>query len=1000
MIKISSKDRLDNILKFSSLLSRKSGEILFNENKVLNFTEKNIDNIFHLYANVVDNINNYSTHIKFNHNDKVLGVRCNCNQFEENSKYIKNYICPHIMATTYTVYGDLNKDKILNKYNKTDLRTLDLRLRHVLVNKKEEYNLELKILGDTLTSIDSLGKFLLNPIYNFKENDLSIIKLLRRKLKKDNTKIISKRIFRLEKDELNHILELVDDKKISLNYDEMNYISKVYKEDIPLIFTLKVKNDLIVLTTQKKKVVPLDDKKIVWLYDKKIYIPSKKQLKYYDLIYKQLNDKGYLAYRNNNNNLKNILFILNNISKEIIMDEAIKNKVNSLKLVRFNIGKDKKIFCKVNIENITNFTSSEDDKIQEKISMELEKYKFIKGLDRYDFIGNDEDEYKFLTTGIKGLKNLGEVNLLKGFNDVNIINSSNIKGMINQEDDKFEFNFKIDGLEYSEFKDVLNRINDKSSFYKTKSNSFLDLEDSSVIEFFKLIEDMNLFNDSYEEKSYIDKFDLLHIESKIKNNKLTCINLDENVKILIDRLKNKSLLYKVPKDLNANLRDYQIEGYNFMRSLIELGFGGILADDMGLGKTIQTISLILSLKDKGCLIVVPTSVIYNWENEFKKFAPTLSVGIIHGNLDKRNKIKEKYNDFDVILTTYGTLRSDFSWYKDNAFDVLIIDEAQNIKNKNSKITKMLNEIDSKTKIALTGTPIENNMLELWSIFNFIMPSYLYSEDKFKREFVNNNEKIEELRLLIAPFILRRLKEDVLEDLKEKIEKRYLVDMTENQKNIYNSYINQIRYNLKHNKKNKIQIFAYLTKLRQLCLDPSLLVEDFNEDSGKIKVVLEILDNIKKSDKKIIIFSQFTTVLKKIAKKIEDKELEYLYLDGSTKAKDRLSLADEFNNGEKNIFLISLKAGGVGLNLTSANIVLHFDPWWNPAVEDQATDRAHRIGQKNVVEVIKLIAKDSIEEKILKLQEDKKELIRMVIDEGLSNNLDNMNEDELLELFNL
>ena len=285
-----------------------------------------------------------------------------------------------------------------------------------------------------------------------------------------------------------------------------------------------------------------------------------------------------------------------------------------------------------------------------------------------------------------------------------------------------------------------------------------------------------------------------------------------------------------------------------------------------------------------------------------------------------------------------------------------------------------------------------------------MPGYLYNEERFKGKFLcGDDESLKELKELISPFILRRLKEDVLDELPYKIEKEYLIPMTFSQKQIYNSYMKEVKKKLKENKKikdNKIVILSYLTKLRQLCLDPSLLIDDFKEESTKIKAVKEIIKETIDSNKKIIIFSQFTSVLKKIGYKLEEDDINYLYLDGSIKAKERINLVDEFNNRDKNIFLISLKAGGVGLNLTSASVVVHFDPWWNPAVQDQATDRAHRIGQKNIVEVIKLISKDTIEEKIIKLQEEKKELISKIIDgDTLSGEtLNTITEEELLKLF--
>ncbi|MGN0027038.1 MAG: DEAD/DEAH box helicase, partial [Clostridium sp.] len=415
----------------------------------------------------------------------------------------------------------------------------------------------------------------------------------------------------------------------------------------------------------------------------------------------------------------------------------------------------------------------------------------------------------------------------------------------------------------------------------------------------------------------------------------------------------------------------------------------------------QTITLLLSKPGKKSLIVTPTSVLYNWKNEFGKFAEGLKIGIIHGGLKERSKILDSYKEYDVLLTTYGTLRRDLKLYEDKSFDFCIIDEGQNIKNKASKISEAVKSIKANTKIALTGTPIENNLLELWSIFDFIMPMYLFSVEKFKEKFIKgNDDDLKELKELISPFILRRLKEEVLDELPEKIEKEYIIPMATKQRQVYNSYMREVKKKLKENKDNKILIFSFLTKLRQLCLDPSLLIEDFKEESSKIKAIEEIVEEALEANKKIIIFSQFTSALNKIGNKLKTNDIEYLYLDGSINAKERLRLAEEFNEGSTNIFLISLKAGGVGLNLTSANIVVHFDPWWNPAVENQATDRAYRIGQKNIVEVIKLISKDTIEEKIIRLQEEKKELISKVIDGNMltGDKLNSITEEELLNLF--
>lgn len=1024
------RNMMNSLLKLGSMISKNNGKKLFEEALVNKVISKKIEDTYHIYGRVKDdngkdNKNEYSTHIKFDLNDEVKAVKCTCNQFEENSREIKKYICSHIIATMYKFYYEASskikkqefkeqefknqqintsnnqESKVINSINKP--LNLDIKLKQGRNNNKNEYYLELRAGKEGTIAVEALGKFLFQEDNKFKYKDYLIIDFLRGKLKADKGRITNGRSFKLYDNELKDILELINSKKeINLNYDYMNYTSEIYKEDIPFIFTIKKKGEAIIVKPQKKSIIPLNSDKDIWLYDKKIYLPTEKQLKYYKGLYEKLREKDSLVYKNTDENLKKILFILGEISKDIIIDENIKDEINKINKPKFYITKEgSNIYCTLKIEYVNGLDGIKDEKAIEKLEMALERYRFIKKDDRFIFIGDEEETYTLLKEGIEFLNKIGRVRLSKEFEDMNLIDSSSIFSSLREENESFYFEYKVEGLEYREIPEVLNEIKKGSNFYRTKKNSFLDLQDEKVIGFFRGIEELNLFNDVYKEEIYVDKFNLLHLENSIKNKKLPFISGEEKINILLEKLKNKDKEYDVPNNLNAKLREYQKIGYNWLRTIEALGFGGILADDMGLGKTIQTIALLLSMEGKRSLIITPTSVLYNWKNEFDKFAKGLKVGIIHGSLKERSNILDDYKEYDVLLTTYGTLRRDLNLYEDKHFDFCIIDEGQNIKNKASKISEAVKSIKANTKIALTGTPIENTLLELWSIFDFIMPMYLFSAEKFKEKFMKgNDDDLKELKELISPFILRRLKEEVLDELPEKIEKEYIIPMASKQRQVYNAYMKEVKKKLKENKDNKILIFSYLTKLRQLCLDPSLLIEDFKEESSKIKAIEEIVEEALEANKKIIIFSQFTSALNKIGNKLRDNNIEYLYLDGSIKAKDRLRLAEEFNDGNTNIFLISLKAGGVGLNLTSANIVVHFDPWWNPAVEDQATDRAYRIGQKNIVEVIKLISKDTIEEKIIRLQEEKKELISKVIDGNMltGEKINSITEEELLNLF--
>ena len=575
-----------------------------------------------------------------------------------------------------------------------------------------------------------------------------------------------------------------------------------------------------------------------------------------------------------------------------------------------------------------------------------------------------------------------------------------------------------------ELRESIEAMKKGDRFYRTKK-VYLDLEDPGIVNFLNLLEDLGLENIK-DNEVYIDKSKVLYIQEKLKDRNLSFIKGGNVLQEIVGKLLNKEFKRKlVPKALNAELRPYQKEGFKWINEITDLGFGGVLADDMGLGKTIQIIAFLLSQKKSKSIVVVPTSVIYNWMDEFEKFAPSIRIGLVHGSKSKRDKVlrgfkrglgikieesnlKEKsYEKYDVLLTTYGTLKNDEKSYENLSFDYCIIDEAQNIKNPVAQATLSVKNIKSRCNIALTGTPIENNLMELWSIFDFVMPGYLFTKERFRERFILDESNLSELKSLITPFILRRLKEDVLSELPEKLEKKYLVEMKGKQKQLYSSYVKAIKNQLNENKsstksgRDKINLFAYLTKLREICLDPSIVVPDYKGESSKLTVVKEIVKDASESGKKILLFSQFTSVLQKIEEDFKKQNISYLYLDGGTSAKERIERVKRFNEDSNiKVFLISLKAGGVGLNLTSASVVIHFDPWWNPAVEDQATDRAHRFGQENKVEVIKLVAKDTIEEKIVLMQEDKRELIQSLMDGKTMDGkgLKRITEEEISKLF--
>jgi len=540
---------------------------------------------------------------------------------------------------------------------------------------------------------------------------------------------------------------------------------------------------------------------------------------------------------------------------------------------------------------------------------------------------------------------------------------------------------------------ILRSFRDNLKYYKLENGEFLDLEDAELKESLTLIDNLLLEDELKNNLIQVPMNKGAYLEDYLEEKGLRFIESCDEIKDIKGKLKNiKDKSFQPPYGLQAKLREYQKDGYNWFRTLDYLGFGGILGDEMGLGKTLQAITLLLSKPNSKTLIIAPTSLIYNWKNEFEKFAPSMKIGISNGIKEEREALIKNYTDYDVILTTYNLLRRDLEIY-DMEFDYCILDEAQNIKNQASLSAKSVKEIKSRVRFALTGTPIENSLMELWSIFDFIMPGYLYNEKKFvtryHRRLEEGPEILEELNRLVKPFILRRYKKNVIKELPDKIEKRLLVPLSDEQKVVYETYANYVKDLIQKKvedfefSKSKIEILSYITKLRQICLDPSVTMDNYLGTSGKIDALIELLEQSIEEGHKILVFSQFTSVLKNIGKILKEKHFLFSYLDGKVSSLNRMKMVDEFNNGENTVFLVSLKAGGTGLNLTSADIVIHFDPWWNPAVEDQATDRAHRIGQQNVVEVIKLISSGTIEEKIVELQDSKRELINKILGDDLS-----------------
>lgn len=1060
---------MKNLVRRTSSFTREQGKKLIKEAYVKDVKGKCIDGIYHIYGSVLNDDKNwdYNTHIKINmQNSDIIGTNCSCETFKENSKHIKNYVCRHISATNDVFYSlakkkmqknklkSNNKPKLVKEKNEEHkgkekrFLSLDINIKRMVKEGITLFNCEFRIGTGNLNLILDLKDFLYknslkkplkfndgftyNPLKDeFLDEDKRVLQFVA-----SHKDMISGRYLRLKQNNLKDFLKLVDEKKkINFNFNSINYEVKVKKENVPVALTLKEGKEGFILSHHKKFPVILNNSGDVMFFDRNLYLPRKRQLEYYIPIHKLFLKNNTITYKKSLENLRSLLEELKNISKNIVLDENIRVFKEKLMKTTFNLYKNKgKIYCNVKIDYcgyIIDLIRDEKDnsflrdlKSEKYIEFQLERFKFIKREEDFCFIGNKEEMYELFSKGIKRLRELGEVLLSEELKEFKVLDSSLISSELKELSNFYKLKFDFGDFELRELRESIEAMKKGDRFYRTKK-VYLDLEDPGIVNFLNLLEDLGLENIK-DNEVYIDKSKVLYIQEKLKDRNLSFIKGGNVLQEIVGKLLNKEFKRKlVPKALNAELRPYQKEGFKWINEITYLGFGGVLADDMGLGKTLQIIAFLLSQKKSKSIVVVPTSVIYNWMDEFEKFAPSIKIGLVHGSKSKRDKVlrdfkrglgikieeenlKEKsYEKYDVLLTTYGTLKNDEKAYENLSFDYCIIDEAQNIKNPVAQATLSVKNIKSRCNIALTGTPIENNLMELWSIFDFVMPGYLFTKERFRERFILDESNLSELKSLITPFILRRLKEDVLSELPEKLEKKYLVEMKGKQKQLYSFYVKAIKNQLNENKsseksgRDKINLFAYLTKLREICLDPSLVVPDYTGGSSKLTVVKEIVKDASESGKKILLFSQFTSVLQKIEEDFKKEDISYLYLDGGTSAKDRVERVKKFNEDSNiKVFLISLKAGGVGLNLTSASMVIHFDPWWNPAVEDQATDRAHRFGQENKVEVIKLVAKDTIEEKIVLMQEDKRELIQSLMDGKTMDGkvLKRLTEEEISKLF--
>lgn len=728
--------------------------------------------------------------------------------------------------------------------------------------------------------------------------------------------------------------------------------------------------------------------------------------------------------------------IKENVEYKDINEEEIDKYIPKKLKVKLFLDTDKNnyitcdvIFCYDNIE--FNPLTSNESRIPRNIVDESRALDDLKNAGfMYDannaklIIANEDDIYNFLKDEINNFISKYEVLATNNFYNIQIIKPKTKSIGVKVENNLLNIDMTNIDFDKSEIDEIMKKYVLKKRFHRLINGQFIDLEENSTLDMIENVAQNS--NASYEkivsEKISMPIYRSFYLDKLLKKSNIV-INQNSGYSDLIDNVADKNLTNKFPfpKGLNANLREYQKVGYEWLRTLDEYGLGGILADDMGLGKTVQVLSVILSYVESSnkddcripSLVICPSSLSLNWEEETKKFAPSLKTLVINGDLEERKRKIDTIKEYDLVIISYDLLKRDIELFEDRNYNFryLIADEAQYIKNNKTQNAKAIKQLKSQTRFALTGTPIENSLAELWSIVDFIMPGYLFSYNKFKTQYEtpiikeNDQEKMNKLKEMIEPFVLRRIKENVLQELPEKTITVLNNEMEGEQLKIYLSYSEMARKKAKEEieengiKNSQMKILALLMRLRQICCHPGLFIENYTGESKKLTQCIEIIKTAIQAGHRILLFSGYSSMFPYIQKELDESQIKYFMLTGKTKITDRMDLVNEFNaNDDIKVFLISLKAGGTGLNLIGADVVIHYDPWWNLSVERQATDRAYRIGQKKNIQVYNLITKNSIEEKIYELQQKKAKLADDILSTSQTF-ISSLSKEEIMDLFN-
>lgn len=631
------------------------------------------------------------------------------------------------------------------------------------------------------------------------------------------------------------------------------------------------------------------------------------------------------------------------------------------------------------------------------LTEELRKYfTFQKTKSGYlGYCPGEEELYDLLKNGLERLYKITSLMIDEKIRGIRLVKSPKVNIGVSLQEGMLDFSLESEDMSLEEMESVLASLRRKKKFYRMKSGDFISLENNGLSLISDLSSGLQIPAGELETGHFrAPDYRAAYVSEAVKEaGEGVNIRRSADFKRLIRDMKSYSDSdFEVPQEIKADLRGYQKDGFRWLAILDAWGFGGILADDMGLGKTLQVIAF-LQMKKENALIVCPASLVYNWESEVKRFAPKLKPCIIAGSAkDRKAQIENMPEERAgwVFITSYDLLKKDISFYKDKKFYCMVADEAQYLKNAGTQTAKTVKQVKAQRRFALTGTPIENQLSDLWSIFDFIMPGYLYGYSRFREELElpaaarKDEDALRRLKMLVTPFILRRKKKDVLKDLPDKLEEVVYTRMEEAQRKVYDAHVKRLRLELagqseEEYNQNKLKYLAELTKLRMICCCPALCFESYEGGSAKTEMCMELIENAVSGGHRLLVFSQFTKMLDILSEELKKRKLAYLYLSGQNTKEERKSMVEQFSEGKIPVFLISLKAGGTGLNLTAADMVIHYDPWWNKAAMDQASDRAHRIGQENAVTVMNLVVRDTVEEKIIALQQKKAEMADAVMD---------------------